>query len=93
MDDFIPFYPSINITHKNESIPRSNFSNLVMKREFRELTLPKKEEKPKYELLYTHQVLMSRLLSPITLINRLLIFHSAGSGKTYAHHRNSRRIY
>ena len=27
---------------------------------------------------------MSQLLSPITLINRLLIFHSAGSGKTCA---------
>jgi Type III restriction enzyme, res subunit/Helicase conserved C-terminal domain len=52
------------------------------KKEFWELNLLSKEKKEDEIKFLPHQELMGRLFSPLTLLNKVLLFHQLGVGKT-----------
>jgi hypothetical protein len=90
MENFIPWYPSID---------EENLRKLIWnKREFSELKyitetksiFSEDEDKPVPEgteiksFLYPHQLFIERFISPITPYKGLILFHNTGSGKTFS---------
>lgn len=75
ISDFLPFYPNIEDSDFNVSIKS--------KHEFRKPTIENKEDFPsKKGELFSHQVLISRLMSSRTPYDGVLLMHEMGTGKT-----------
>lgn len=75
ISDFIPYYPEINDEEFNNDINR--------KKEFRNPIIEKTEKIPTEKgKLFTHQVLLSRLMSSRTPYDGMLLMHDMGTGKT-----------
>lgn len=70
----LPFYPSVS--------DGDFYQQILDKKEFRDLKLTSKDENLERIGLLSSQVLMGRLFSPLTLLNKVLLFHQLGSGKT-----------
>lgn len=71
IEDFIPFYPSIE--------SKDFYMDIYRKKEFYDIKVPKYEKinKEKWDLL-TQQKIITRFLSPQTEYNELLIYHDMG---------------
>lgn len=76
IEDFIPDYP-------DRSDPTFNKKILDMK-EFNELQTGQSSVHYNNEILYSHQVLISRFMSPYTTYDSILLYHTPGTGKTCA---------
>ena len=79
--DFLPYYPSFE-----------DDEQIYSKKEFNELKLSKNETKPTNQMYQKHQELLSKILSSYTLYDKLLLFHSPGTGKTGVAFATSERI-
>jgi superfamily II DNA or RNA helicase len=70
----LPFYPSID--------SEDFYQQILDKKEFRDYKLTPRDEKEEGIALLPTQILMGRLFSPLTLLNKVLLFHQMGVGKT-----------
>jgi Type III restriction enzyme, res subunit/Helicase conserved C-terminal domain len=74
MERFFPYY----------YLPTADnfYQGTYDKKEFRDIDLSKVEKFPEHTQLLSHQLLISRMISPLTLLNRILLVHYMGTGKT-----------
>lgn len=77
LEDFFIFYPSQDDKSLSEKLYRL--------KEFNELKLDVYEGVPRFRGdLMKHQKIIQRLVSPYTLVNKLLLVHATGTGKSCA---------
>ena len=89
LQDFLPVYPIYDQDYNDEEhmfdyygkpTPVVNY----LKKEFYETKLEPTEDKPKTRgSLLKHQSFISRFMSPLTMNNGILLYHSVGSGKCH----------
>lgn len=84
ISDFIPYYPEIYDYDPVISREEKFEENVFLLKEFNELKLKDEQESVNKGELLNHQKFVSRYLSNVTKYDRLLLFHSPGTGKTCA---------
>lgn len=86
MENFLPKFPNVHkladmVLNTYDSTPFNDA--IVSKKEFADLQLEFIEPSPKEKGgQYNHQKMIARFFSTVTPYNRLLLFHSMGTGKT-----------
>lgn len=84
LEDFLPTYPDYDYDPLFSIYPEdiSMTEIIQQKKEFKELTLQPREDRPEKGELLQHQLFLQRFLSGHTPYNGILLWHSVGTGKT-----------
>lgn len=83
LEEFIPYYMTADQTDEIYGKGISFEDSIYLKKEFNELKLEGGEEKPSEPgILLKNQKFLSRFMSPRTMNDEILAYHSIGTGKT-----------
>jgi len=83
LDQFFPMYYTLNESRNYYDLEEDYFYNLIPnKKEYDDLRMIPGDHSPKVGIFLKHQAFLSRFMSPYTPVDRILVFHKMGSGKT-----------
>ena len=83
LDQFFPMYYTLNESRNYYDLEEDYFYNLIPnKKEYDDLRMIPGDPSPKVGIFLKHQAFLSRFMSPYTPVDRILVFHKMGSGKT-----------
>jgi len=83
LDQFFPMYYTLNEYRNFYELDEDYFYNLIpKKKEYDDLRVIPGDPSPKVGIFLKHQAFLSRFLSPYSPVDRILVFHKMGSGKT-----------